>query len=438
MAEQQDERTAQEAPFAGNGHMDLRDIVAMLLDYDDDTFIEQLVWVITSTDHRWNTQQGPRVLRRPGILQRVARIMQEDPELYEGVFLPGIRLDRRFNIARLEGQMHELLAREPQTFPTPQSAEALIHTQHAPLRYFVTDILVEGLTLLAGKPKKGKSYLALDMALAIACGREAFRKFRTEKARVLFVSLEDGERRLQRRLLTIQPNLQRVDNLSFLYTFPRLGAGALEALTHYSAAYQVIIIDTLGRILPEESPRRQSLSEYQMITDVLGAIQKLAEDKHMAIMPIDHLRKASSEDDTDGIIGSQGKAGAADNLLFYTRKGEETDGVLKVLGRDLETEKFVMSLIAGHLECMGRGEVYEVDGEQNKIINILREEGKPMQVSDIMKALGIVGDQQYARLRKALFRLYTDDRIGRTKRGQFRLYSDDRLTDDERIEGVPF
>ena len=39
----------------------------------------------------------------------------------------------------------------------------------------------KGLTLLAGKPKKGKSYLALDMSLSIAVGRQAFLKFPTTR-----------------------------------------------------------------------------------------------------------------------------------------------------------------------------------------------------------------------------------------------------------------
>ena len=105
-------------------------------------------------------------------------------------------------------------------------------------------------TLLAGKPKKGKSYLALDMSLSIAVGRQAFLKFPTKHSQVLYVSLEDGERRIKRRLLAIQHNLTTPDGLDFLFAFPRLGDGALEALTHYAATYQVIVIDILGRILP--------------------------------------------------------------------------------------------------------------------------------------------------------------------------------------------
>ena len=82
-------------------------------------------------------------------------------------------------------------------FPIPQTARALIATDHAPLQRFVEEILVEGLTLLAGKPKKGKSYLALDMSLSIAVGRQAFLKFPTTRSQVLYVSLEDGERRIE-------------------------------------------------------------------------------------------------------------------------------------------------------------------------------------------------------------------------------------------------
>lgn len=317
-------------------------------------------------------------------------------------------------------------------YPIPQTGRALIATDHPPLTCFVDDILAEGLTLLAGKPKKGKSYLALDMSLSIAVGRQAFTKFPTNQTKVLYVSLEDGERRLKRRLLAIQHNLVAPEGLDFLYAFPRLGDGALEAIEHYGATYHVIIIDILGRILPTQIPMQKSLSEYQQFMDLLGPIQKLAEHRRMAVVLIDHMRKASAEDDIDTIIGSQGKGGSADHVLIYARKGEEKDGVLKVSGRDLEEDKFVLTLVDGHLEFLGKGEIYELDSEQNKIITILAEEHRPLGIHDIMKALGIQGDSHYQRFRKVLYRLYAEDRIGRTKRGLYRLYSDDRE------EGVPF
>ena len=166
--------------------------------------------------------------------------------------------------------------------------------------------------------------------------------------------------------------------------------------------------------------------------DLLGPIQKMAEHLNVAIVLIDHMRKASSEDDIDTIIGTQGKGGSADNILIYARKGEEKDGVLKASGRDLDDEKFILSLVDGHLEFLGKGEIYDLDSEQNKIITILVEEHRPMSTHEIMRAMGIQGDTHYQRFRKVLYRLYAEDRIGRTNRGLYRLYGDDRE------EGVPF
>lgn len=326
------------------------------------------------------------------------------------------------------------------TFPTPQTTEELLLKEFDPLRCFVEGILAEGLTLLAGKPKKGKSYLALDMLLSIAVGRQAFQQFDTEKAKVLYVSLEDGERRIQRRLRQIQPNIATVKGLDYLYTFPRLGNGALEAIDHYANTYNVIVIDTIGRILPKQTDAHKSLSEYQELTDVLGPIQTLAIGRGFAVVFVDHLRKASAEDAGDTIMGSQGKFGAADHALIYTRKGEEKDAVLEVISRDLEQEKFVLTMKDGHLEFLGKGESFETDSEQNRIIKILEEERRPLSLAEIMKAMGL-GEQHYKRFRVVMHRLYNADRIGRTrKRGLYTLYGHDRQLDDydERGDRVPF
>jgi hypothetical protein len=317
-------------------------------------------------------------------------------------------------------------------FPAPQPGAALMAKHFAPLDYLVGEVLHEGLAILAGKPKKGKSYLALDMSLAMAVGRLAFRHFPTRQQRVLYVSLEDGERRLQARLLKIQHNLTHPGGLDFLYAFPKLGAGALEALIHYAKDYGCIIIDVIGRILPEVQTVHKSMSEYQLYTDLFGQLQTFANAQHVALVVIDHVRKASSDDVYDTIMGSQGKWGTADIGLVYERKGEEKDALLHVAGREIEEQKFVISLIEGHLECLGTGEVYELDSEQNKIITILSEEHRPMSIVDIMKALGIQGDRHYQRFRKVLYRLYAEDRVGRTKRGLYRVYGDDREA------GVPF
>ena len=368
--------------------------------------------------------------------------LQEDVIAWELVTTSLERVGiRRPRLERLVEDVHRRTnGAALQKFPTPQTTEELLLKEFDPLRCFVEGILAEGMTILAGKPKKGKSYLALDMSLSIAVGRQAFMKFQTEKAKVLYVSLEDGERRIQRRLRQIQPNIATVKGLDYLYAFPRLGEGAIEAIDHYADTYKVIIIDTMGRILPKQTDTKKSLSEYQEFTDALGPIQQLAIGRGFAVVFVDHVRKASAEDAGDTIMGSQGKFGAADHALIYSRKGEDKDGVLEVISRDLEQEKFVMTMQDGHLEFLGKGESFETDSEQNRIIKILEEESRPMGIPDIMKAMGL-GEQHYKRFRVVMHRLYSADRIGRTKkRGLYTLYGHDRQEDwdNKDLETVPF
>jgi len=52
-------------------------------------------------------------------------------------------------------------------------ADALVAKQFREPRWAVPDLVPEGLGLLAGKPKTGKSWLALDLGIAVAAGGRA-------------------------------------------------------------------------------------------------------------------------------------------------------------------------------------------------------------------------------------------------------------------------
>lgn len=94
------------------------------------------------------------------------------------------------------------------------SADALATTVFEPITCIVPGYIVEGLTLLAGKPKAGKSYLALNIAYAIATGGQVLGA-EVEQGDVLYLALEDNERRLQRRLDQIEPFRDKPKRLHF-------------------------------------------------------------------------------------------------------------------------------------------------------------------------------------------------------------------------------
>ena len=80
------------------------------------------------------------------------------------------------------------------------TAAELKRQQFEPVSYVVPGLIPEGLAILAGRPKVGKSWLALDVAVACASGRICLGDCQPEEGDVLYAALEDNPRRLQRRI----------------------------------------------------------------------------------------------------------------------------------------------------------------------------------------------------------------------------------------------
>jgi hypothetical protein len=98
----------------------------------------------------------------------------------------------------------------------------------------VPGLLIEGHSLLCGKPKGGKSWMALEVAIAVASGRPALCGFQTVQGDVLYLALEDGKRRLQGRLRKLLgPNSSAPPALRFYTDWPRFLEGGLEALERW-------------------------------------------------------------------------------------------------------------------------------------------------------------------------------------------------------------
>lgn len=79
------------------------------------------------------------------------------------------------------------------------SAKELQDTNIPELNSIVDNMLYEGLAILAGAPKCGKSWFSLQLGLDVSQGKE-FLGFQTTKSDVLYIALEDSYRRLQNRL----------------------------------------------------------------------------------------------------------------------------------------------------------------------------------------------------------------------------------------------
>ncbi len=100
------------------------------------------------------------------------------------------------------------------------NCEKLMTTPLKPIEFCVDGMISVGLFILAGAPKIGKSWLALDMALGIAKGEKVLGR-ETKRGTVLYLCLEDSYTRIQNRLfeLTSEPS----ENLHFAIMAGTLG-----------------------------------------------------------------------------------------------------------------------------------------------------------------------------------------------------------------------
>ena len=127
-------------------------------------------------------------------------------------------------------------------------ADTLQSTAYEPVSFVVDDLLPQGLHLLAGAPKIGKSWLALWLCLCAAQGKPLW-TFATRPCEVLYLCLEDSFQRIQSRLFDLTEDAP--PTLHFAVMSQQLHNGLVEQIEQFLKEHpqtRLIVIDTLQRI----------------------------------------------------------------------------------------------------------------------------------------------------------------------------------------------
>lgn len=77
-----------------------------------------------------------------------------------------------------------------------KTTTVLLSTFYAPNEMIVDGIIPQGICILAGPQKVGKSFLALDISISVASGQPVLGR-ETAQGECLYLALEDTYRRLQ-------------------------------------------------------------------------------------------------------------------------------------------------------------------------------------------------------------------------------------------------
>lgn len=229
------------------------------------------------------------------------------------------------------------------TGPTPPAPAKLDFYQASDLfdkqlertQMIVQRMIPCGLTVLAGAPKRGKSWLALALALAVSSGHD-FLGQRTLPGSVLYLDLESRQYRVKDRLSHLIAGPAPA-GLYVAHQAEPLGQRFYQQMEGWINGVQnarLIIIDTLGRVKPSG---KRNENAYESDTRQYGELQMWAGRHKIAVIVVHHLRKTKDNDDWfDKINGSNGLVGAADAVLGLGGKRGEQVSKLMVSGRDID------------------------------------------------------------------------------------------------------
>ena len=248
-----------------------------------------------------------------------------------------------------------------------------------PLQFIIPGYLVEGLTLLVGKPKRGKSWMALDWVLAIAHGGYAFGTNQCDEGDCLYMALEDSKRRMQRRIKQLLPHTDEWSpRLTLCHSMKRLDKGGLDEIREWAGSVplpRLVVIDTFTRVRPA---RDKNETPYEADYRAMSLLQELATEIGIAIVAIHHQRKLESDHPLDTASGSTGLTGAADSVLVLGRDGQGT--TLNGRGRDIDDIEVALSFdkTTGRWSILGDAQEVRRSESRAKILAALKAAPAPM------------------------------------------------------------
>lgn len=227
----------------------------------------------------------------------------------------------------------------PEESPHPEfqalnvvNGEELADMWLPPTRYCVEGLLPEGLTILGGAAKVGKSWLVLDLCIRVAGGLP-FWRFPTRAGDALYLCLEDSLSRIQDRLNRITEDPPA--NLYFAVSAGTVADGLCQQIRSFRLCHpllSLVVVDTF-QIVRSSGTELSYAGDYAEVR----ILKALAEELRISLVLVHHLRKKGDRDPVNRLSGTTGLSGAAD-AVFILEKHErsENDARLSCTGRDIE------------------------------------------------------------------------------------------------------
>jgi hypothetical protein len=261
------------------------------------------------------------------------------------------------------------------------------------IEYLCFPFIPEGLLMLAGPPKIGKTTLMRQLTLAAASGGN-FLGRRCERSRVIFLSLEESAPLMKTKLsgLDLSDLDDESNDITFIFELARGPEGVShlrEILENIPAGTrQLLLIDSLSSFRsPQKGPVNQFAQDYEALT-ILSSLAKHIPG--LSIVVLHHTTKVKNSDPIANISGTHGVSAAIDNFMVLM---EDKGFILACGGRMWAEEESRFHLIrrdgGWHLDESEHASFSALTGNQKIILDILGASSEPMTRADISKVSGI-------------------------------------------------
>ena len=206
--------------------------------------------------------------------------------------------------------------------------------------FFVDSLLFDGIYILAGAPKTGKSFLAMQIAYHVSTGTPLW-EHNVLQGEVLYLALEDTDGRLQRRLNKMFDE-DKTENLYFATSSKLVGEGLEEQINYFMGKHKntrLIIVDTFQKVRRNKNDKISYGNDY----DTISVFKKIADEKHICIILVHHTRKQDADDVFEKISGTNGLFGAADGaFILHKPQRIGSNAILDITGRDQAEQRLIL------------------------------------------------------------------------------------------------